>query len=209
MAITYKQLLDRVSDILQSTEEDESDRAFPMSDLVEYCNLESFILVAELPDANAVTRVVKLAPGIDQYIPSEGIALLAVHMNMGTDGRTNGEPVIKCELSEMQASDRGWNQAEATSEIYNFMPDPADIKHFWNYPPSDGTGYVLEEYSIKPDVVHWDEEGNWETAVVQVADKYINKLEKRIIARAYKKDTDIPGNIIRENDNQQEAAGGS
>lgn len=209
MAVTIKQLLDRVSDVLQSTEEDETDRAFAMSDLVAYYNREAHNLVAELPDANPVNKAVKLAAGIDQYIPSDGIALLAVHYNMGTGGATPGMPVMKCELAEMQASDRSWNTATATTTIYNFMPDPADPRHFWNYPPSDGTGWVFEEYSAEPDTITWDEDGNWETAVVQVADKYISKLEKMIIARAYKRDTDIPGNLVRENDNQQEAAIGS
>jgi hypothetical protein len=204
--ITVKRIIDRASDILQSTETDEDDRSFPESDLVEYCNTEVRDLVSKYPDAYAVTRNVLLAEGVEQYIPNDGIALLTVTMNMGTDGDdpTPGTPVIKCELAEMQRADRSWNTATAQEEIYNFMPDPADPRHFWVYPPSDGTGYISEEFSAVPDTVVWDEDGDWETAVVPILEKYVQKLEKRIIARAYKRDTDIPGNIIRENDNQQE-----
>jgi hypothetical protein len=208
MAITIKKLLDRVADILQDTSTDEDDRAFPESDLIEYYNLEIRKIVADFPDANAITKAIKLNSGIEQYIPNNGIALLSIIMNMGIDGETYGSPVIKCDLSEMQAADRAWNQATAQEEIFNFMEDPADSRHFWVYPPSDGTGYVLEEYSAVPDTIIWDEDGNWETSVISIQEKYIHVLEKRIIARAYKRDTDIPGNIIRENDNQQEAQQG-
>lgn len=206
--ITVKKLLDRVADILQDTGEDQDDRAFPETDLVEYYNAEVRKVVADYPDACVKNENIKLQSGVEQYIPSDGIALLTILMNMGTDGETAGIPVIKCELAEMQASKRTWNTVTATTAIYNFMPDPADPRHFWVYPPSDGIGYVMEEYSVVPDQVVYDEAGLWETAVVAVQEKYVQMLEKRIIARAYKRDTDMPGNIIRENDNQQEAQQG-
>lgn len=207
-ALTVKKLLDRISDTIQETSEDETDRAYPESDLLEMYNAEQRGLIAELPDACVENEPVKLMAGIDQYIPANGIALLAVHMNMGTTGLVPGEPVVKCELAAMQRSDRAWNTATAQATIYNFMPDPADPRHFWVSPPSNGLGYVLEEYSIVPETVLWDEDGNWETAIVSVQEKYVQALEKRIIARCYKRDTDIPGNIIRENDNQQEGGQG-
>jgi hypothetical protein len=206
--LTVKKLLDRVADIIQSTEENEDERAYPESDLVEYYNAEVRKVIADYPDANPISEAIKLSAGVDQYIPNTGIALLGVIANMGTDGLTMGTPVIKCELAEMQAADRAWNLATATAEIFNFMPDPANSRHFYVCPPADGTGYVLEEYSAVPDTVVWDEDGDWETAVVAVAEKYVQLLEKRIVARAYKRDTDIPGNIVRENDNQQEAQQG-
>lgn len=206
--LTVKKLLDRVSDILQSTETEEDERAFPESDLVEYYNAEIRKVIADYPDANAITEAVKLSAGVEQFIPNKGIALLTVTMNMGTDGLVMGTPVVKCELADMQASDRLWNKATATAEILNFMPDPADPRHFYCSPPSDGTGWIMEEYSAMPETVTWDEDGDWETSVVAVSEKYVQLLEKRIVARAYKRDTDIPGNIVRENDNQQEAASG-
>ena len=66
----------------------------------------------------------------------------------------------------------------------------------------------MEEYSIVPENVVGDEDGDWETAVVSVQEKYVQALEKRIIARGYKRDTYIPGNIIIENENQQEGGQG-
>jgi hypothetical protein len=206
--LTVKSLVDRVADTLQDTSEDEDDRAFPESDLVSYYNAEIRKIISDYPDANPTITAIKMAAGISQYIPNDGIALLGVLMNMGDDGETMGTPVVPCGIVEMQASDREWNQATATEEILNFMPDPADPKHFWNYPPSDGNGYVQIEYSVLPDAIVWDEDGDWETAVVAVSEKYVQMLEKRILARAYKRDSDNPGNIARENDNQQEATQG-
>lgn len=197
-SITVKSFLDGIADTLQDTSETETDRAVTESDLVDAYNKEQKLLCAKYPDACSISEALQLASGIDQHIPAKGIAILAVHMNMGDDGETPGTPVVRCDLAAMQASDRAWNQATATEEILNFIPDPVDPKKFFCYPPSDGNGFVLQEYSVAPDAVIWDEDGDWETEIVQVNDQYLDKLERRILSRVYRRDTDLPGNITRE-----------
>lgn len=203
--ITVKHLLDGVAEILQDTADDEDEREWPESYLVDCYNIEARKIASKFPDACTLTEAIQLAAGVKQSIPSGGIALIGVIMNMGDDGETHGTPVIKCSLGEMQIADRSWNTADSTEEILNFMPDVADPRSFYNYPPSDGTGYVLEEYSVVPDQITWDEAGDWETSAVAISEKYLGMLEKKIIERAYKKDSDIPGNMERENDTGQEA----
>lgn len=203
--ITVKKLLDDIALILQDNSTDEDERAWPASELVGYYNREVRALAAKSPDAVTRTESVKLASGFRQYIPSEGITLIAVLMNMGTDGNTPGTVVSMCNLAELQVSDQAWNQATAEEEILNAAADPGDDRSFYTYPPSDGSGQVLLEYAIVPTEVVWDDDDDWFNAVVEIQEKYIKQLENRILARCYKKDTDIPGNLARENDNQQEA----
>lgn len=207
-SITVKHLLDGISEILQDTDTDQTKRLWPESYLVDAYNIEIRNLAAKSPDACTVTEAVKMASGIRQTIPAKGIALISVLMNMGTDGATPGEALNRADLGVIPLYDRDWASADDDNVILNFMPDPGNPRAFYTYPPADGTSYVLEEYSVVPDQIVYDLGGDWELALVGVNEKYLGQLEEKIIARCYKKDSDIPGNLQRESGALQQAQQG-
>jgi len=198
--VTVKHILDIVAGILQDEATEEDDRHWTESELVDYYNLTTRRIVVLDPTTNAVIESVKLAEGSKHYIPSGGIAFVTLLKNMGLDGETPGEGINSCSLEAIQSFDRNWSNATAAQNILNVMPDRVNPAVFYTYPPSDGTGYVLEEYSKAPTEISWDEDGHWETALVGVADHAIDRLVNGILALAYKKDSDFPGSKERETD---------
>jgi hypothetical protein len=202
--ITVKHLLDGIREIVQDTADTEAAREWTDSYLVDAYNIEARVIASKLPDACTITEAVKLSANVKHSIPAKGIALIAVHRNMGATGLVHGEAINQADLGVIGLYDRDWASATAAALIINFMPDPADPKVFYTYPPADGTTYVMEQYSVVPKQIVYDVDGDWELELVDIAEKYLSQLEKRIIARCYKKDSDIPGNMERENDTQTE-----
>lgn len=198
--ITIKHLLDGIAEILQDTDYE----GWTESYLVDCYNLEVRYIASKNPDACTKTEAVKLAASVKHSIPSDGNGLISVLMNMGTTGTVYGDAIRKGDIAVIGLYDKDWSHATASATILEFIPDPVDPAVFYTYPPADGTSYVLEEYSIVPDQIVYDKDGDWETAIVGIKERYLEKLEKRILARCYKTDTDIPGNLEREAVNKQE-----
>lgn len=197
---TVKHIINLLADLVQDTDFDD----YTESDWVDNYNLQLLKIITKFPDANNVTETMKLAEGTRQHLPAGGIGLIGVLANMGTDGETPGTVPNKADVGTMSVFNRNWRTADEDEEIINWMPDPADPRAFFNYPPSDGTGYVLVSFYAEHAKVVYDEEDEWESAVVAIAQKYIPRLMELMLAHYYKRDTDIPGNKERENDAEAE-----
>lgn len=196
--VTLGHIIDICSGWLQDESSDEDERHWTETRLVEHYNTVQRRIVSMAPDAYVVREAILLASGSQQTIPANGIVLIDIIRNMGTDGETPGEAVTLASLQAVQAFDRNWSTETAAEVILNYMPDSIDKQAFWTYPPSDGTGYVLAEFSKVPDQVVWDEDGDWEYEIVIVDNKYVDALMFGIMERAYMKDSDYPGNAERE-----------
>lgn len=194
---TVKHIVDIVAGILQDESETESERLWSEQDLVDYYNIVATNIVRLKPEANPVTQSVKLASGVRHYIPSGGMALIRVVMNMGTDGETLGDAVTPSLVNVIELFDTSWSQATAASAINHYMQDPKDSTLWYSYPPSDGTGYVLMEFSKMPNKISWDEDGDWESAHVGIQDGFEQAIIEGMLEMAYRKDSDIPGNVAR------------
>ena len=191
--ITIKHLLDQVLELVQDVARDQ----FDYPDLINWYNFGQRLLVAYLPDANAVIDVMKLASGARQSLPVRSLGLINVHRNMGTDGLTPGTAIIRSSVEAIKAFDLGWSSATPAAVIINFMQDPVDKTNFYTYPPSDGTGYVEIEFGQVPPIAVYDAGGEWENLMVGVHEKYVDSLLNYILHRSYDKDTDFPGNLER------------
>lgn len=197
-AVTVKHIVDIVAAILQDESTTESERAWSEQELVDYYGLVATDIVVKKPSANPVIESVRLASGIQHRIPAKGIKLIRVLYNMGTDGLTVGDAITPTTVAIMELFDASWNQATAASAIIHFMPDQEDPTLWYSYPPSDGNGYVMEEFSKVPNKITWDNEGVWESAHIGVQDGYEIPLIEGMCAMAYAKDSDIPGNSVLE-----------
>ncbi len=197
-SMTVRHLLNLAEDILQ----DADNESWTLTELINWYNLGARQTVILAPQANPVIESVKLVSGVKQTIPARGLALISITRNMGTDGATPGNAVFPSSIRAMQAFLQGWSAVTATTAISNFMPETDTI--WYCYPPSDGTGYVEEEYSRVPDAVIYDTAGDWESELVSVTDKYVDAVLNFLLARAFGKDTDFPGNIERARDHERQ-----
>ena len=192
--ITIKHLLDQALELLQDVVDRDQ---FDYPDLINWYNFGQRLLVAYLPDANAVIDVMKLAFGSKQSIPPRALGLINIFRNMGTDGETSGSSIMRTAIEVIKTFDLNWAMATPTQEIDNFMQDPVDKTVFYTYPPSDGTGYIELEFGQVPPIAVYDAGGVWENLMVGVHEKYVDSLLNYIIYRCYGKDTDFPGSLER------------
>jgi len=195
--VTVRHVIDVVAGILQDENSTQTDRSWPEDELIDYYNLEQRKIVSMAPAANPITEAIKLATGTKQSIPAKGIALINVIRNMGTDGLVPGMAITPTLESVIKSFDLNWSTRDSQETIWNIFPSNQDKTVFYNYPPSDGTGYIQIEFSQVPVTVVWDEDGDWENILVEVKEQYVNALFPGILARAYDKDTDFPGNAER------------
>lgn len=191
--ITKKHMLDMILDQVQ----DEANNLWSEEDLLNWENIGERTIVGLDPKANSKRDSILLASGVKQTIAAGGIAFIRVIRNMGTDGTTAGAGVIPANMEAMAAFYVSWPTATPAAAIVNYMPDPNDPTIFYVYPPSDGTGYVEEEFSQVPAITAYDDDGDWESAHVGIREGYVDSLMNYIFHRAYGKDTDIPGNKER------------
>jgi len=194
---TVGHLLDIIVGHLQDQDNDQ----WTLTELVDFYNEAIRETVTLNPDSNAETESIKLASGSEHYIPAQGVKLLDIISNMGTDGETPGEAITSVQLMAVEAFNRNWRTETADSTIINFIPDPNNPKKFYTCPPSDGTAYVLMKYAKLPDTVVYDpEDDSWEDIPIGVNDDFVEAIHDKIMEYCYKKDTDIPGNKQREDD---------
>ena len=192
-SVTVKHLLDLVVDVLQDEDYDEWDEPR----LIDWYNIVVRKVVAAAPQANAVVDAVKLAQGVRQFIPARGIAFIRGIRNMGTDGQTPGAAVIHSSLDVIQAFDLNWSSASAAAAIETVIPDPANPAAFFVSPPADGTSYLEIEFSQMPDPITYDDNGDWESELVGVSEGFVDVVLNGVLAKAYERDSDFPGNQQR------------
>ena len=199
--VTIRHIIDIIAEILQDESTTTTDRGWTEESLVNYYNLVSRRIVSMAPEANPITQSVKLASGSKQSIPSGGIAFLNAIRNMGVSpGSTPGQAITPTLLSLIESFDLNWSTATAAVVIWNVFPSTVDKTVYYTYPPSDGTGFILIEFSKAPAAIVWVEDGDWENALIEVKEQYVNPLISGIFAMAYEKDTDFPGNVERSAD---------
>lgn len=181
---------------LEQLLQDEDNDNWTVTMLIGWYNRAARFTVVKAPNANMKLESTLLAAGTKQVIPAEGIALINVVRNMGTDGLTPGVAVTPSTIEIMQAVNRSWNTDTATVAIRNWMPE--NDRTWYCYPASDGTGYVELEYSAQPTTVVYDVGGDWETARVGVAERYVDAVFNLTMCMAFGPDTDYPGNTDRQ-----------
>lgn len=191
--VTVAHLIDMALETLQ--DDPTTPVHWTKQNLVNWYNLGARETVVFAPEANMVFESMKLAVGSKQSAPANRLAILDVIRNMGTDGLTPGAGVSRTSLVLMTAYARAWSSEVAAAVVRNWAPE--SLTTFYVSPPSDGTGYVEIKASAVPAVVVYDVGGEWEAALVGVAEKYVNAVLNWILYRAYQKDSDYPGNEAR------------
>lgn len=149
------------------------------------------------PNANVKNVAVKLTTGTKQSLPADGVQLIDVVRNMGTDGTTPGRAIriVMREILDAQVPDWHTSTPNATTKHYTYSV--LDPKNFYVYPPQPASnqGYSEMVYGAVPT----DATIN---GAISIDDIYQNALIDYILYRAYSKDTEYAADPNRADKHQ-------
>lgn len=151
-------------------------------ELIRYINDASQAIVQAKPSSHPTNSEMQLKTGTTQEAPSDAIFILDVIRNV------DGKAVRYVERGVLDAGHPDWHTMDPQPEIRHYMMEEHDPRHFYVYPPSDGTGKVQIVYSSEPAQISSlpDE--------LPLSSTYINSYVDYVLYRAYSKDADFAAN---------------
>lgn len=137
------------------------------------------------PNANVKNIAVKLVAGTKQSLPSDGVQLIDVVRNMGTNGNTPGRAIRIVMREILDAQVPNWHAATPAADTKHYMYSMLDPKNYYVYPPqpASGQGYAEVIYGATPAAATIN-------GAIALDDIYQNVLVDYILYRAYSKDTE-------------------
>lgn len=172
-------IIDQATDILQ----DKTNVRWPVEELLRALSDGQRAIVLKRPDAAAKNASVQLVPGSRQQLPTEGLRLIDVVRNMGSNGALAGRSIriIQREVLDSQIPD--WH-SQTGPVIKHYMLDNRDPKRFYVYPAVNTTTFVELIYSTSPSDV------NSLSDNIALDDIYAPALVNYVVFRAYSKDAE-------------------
>ena len=186
--ITAQEIINKVQIVLQDTT---GIRWPDTTELLGWLNDGQREVLVFKPNANVVNTSIQLASGTKQSLPADGIQLIDVPRNMGSDGATPGKAIRIAMREILDAQSPDWHTETPSATTKHYMYTPLDPKHFYVYPPSNGAGQVELIYAAVPAKVATI------ANMISLDDIYSNVLVDYILYRAYSKDSDYAANPQR------------
>lgn len=179
--ITAQAVINKAQIILQDT----TGVRWPDSELIDWLNDGQREVVLYKPNAFIKSLAVRLVGGTKQSLPADGVQLIDVVRNMGTNGTTPGRAVRITMREVLDSQIPDWHSETANSVVKHYVYSLLDPKNFYVYPPQPaaGQGYVEMVYGASPT----DAAIN---GTITLDDIYQNVLVDYILYRAYSKDTE-------------------
>ena len=187
--VQIKDLLGRASKLLQ----DNTNRRWPLNELLGWLTDGEREVVLYKPEAYTLNRVVQLAPGTRQEVPSGGMIFIRLTRNMGADGATPGRAVTAIDMETLDTQTPYWHTETANGEIEHYMLDERDPQRFYVTPPQPATPHYAEVIyaAATPDIPPMTpEEWAVTTRTISLPDSYVNPLLDYVLYRAYSKNSD-------------------
>lgn len=184
--ITAQNIIDKAEIILQDT----TNTRWPEDELLGWLNDGQREIVLNKPDANPTNESVALTAGTKQSIPTSGMQLLKVVRNMGTDGSTVGRAITLIDQRILDEQRSDWHTETQVAAIKHYSFDERDPRHFYVYPPADGTSQIELVYASAPADLDIGD-------TISIDDIYANALLDYVLYRAYAKDADYAVNNQR------------
>lgn len=150
------------------------------------------------PNACVTNKGVQLATGTKQNIPVDGIQLMDVVRNLGTDGNVPGRAIRITMREILDAQNPSWHSSTPSATVKHYTFSPLDPKHFYVYPPQPSTqqGWVELIYTSEPTDL------TLLTQAISLDNIYQSVLVDYILYRCYSKDTDYAANPARASASQ-------
>lgn len=191
MPIAAQSIIRRIVETIQ----DNTSIRWPVAELVRYLNDGQREITLHRPDAIRVTGAVPLVAGARQTLPVGATKLIEFWNN------TNSRRAVRITMREiLDAQSPGWQGLPGVQEILHFMYDPRIPTEFFVYPPAALGASLNGAYSSMPIDVVEPADGSLYTNVIgniSVPDIYGNPLQDYILYRAYTKDSEYAGNVVR------------
>lgn len=176
---------------------DESNDEYSEQDLLDLFHLSVKEIINLVPRAHTESKTWKVAPLTRQVIPADGVEIVDVVMNMGTDGISPAGAIRETTLDVMKSLVPGWEADTATALAENWFRLPESKTEFMIYPPSTGSNYILGRVTTIPAAVLWDSNDNFKLAIIPIDDTFATAIINGMVYMAYDDDSDIPGNTPR------------
>lgn len=187
-----------IVDLVRKAMLDENDVDYTDTQMVSLFNLCTRQIISKDPSAYVVIQDELLAAGVEQTIPTNQplwLELAEAICNMGTDGLTEGAPVTEAILDSIQKLYPTWRSEAASTTVQHFIRIPNVKDKYYVYPPSTGTNYLKVKGVAVPTDIVYDANGDWESQVISIDDRYVEAYKTGMVYLAYTEDTDIPGNL--------------
>lgn len=182
--ISVSSVLARCAVLLQ----DLANTRWPQAELLDWLNDGQREIALYKPNAFVKNLSRPLVSGTKQSLPPDGVSLIDVPRNMGTNGTTPGAAIRATSRQSLDTNTPNWHAATPTAAIKHFVYSVLDPKNFYVYPPSDGTGQVEIVYAAVPPSVALGD-------TIAVDDIFVMALVNYILYRAYSKDAEFAPNV--------------
>jgi hypothetical protein len=186
MAVTtVASLLARAAVVLQ----DPTNIRWPQTELLDWLNDGQREIALYKPNACVKNVSLQLVAGTKQVLPADGVSLVDVVRNMGTNGSTPGDAVRVVTREILDAQIKGWHSSTPSAAAKHYVYTPLDPKTFYVYPPqpASGMGQVEVIYVAAPTDATL-------VSTISIDDIYMTSLLNYILFRAYTKDAEYANN---------------
>lgn len=180
-------------DFVEHQAQDEGNAENTQSELIAIYNMALRLISSLVPRAYTIYEDFQLASGVLQTLPSDGLQLVDVIMNMGTDGLTVGAAIDEADLDSMNDFVPDWTTETAATAVNQFMRIPGMDATFFVSPPSDGTGYIRVIMAAMPPTTTYDAADAWQSDKIPLSDEYIPAIPELMLFYINDQDTDLPG----------------
>lgn len=182
-------LVARASTLLQ----DATNVRWSTTELLDWLNEGQREIITFKPNTYVKNASVLLTSGTKQSLPSDGVYLIDVVRNLGTDGLTPTSSVKTISREILDNYNPTWHSLSANNVnvlVKNFMYNREDPLHYYVYPPQPTTmqGYVEIVYGAIPGTI-------LSTDTITLDDIYQNAIVAHIMYRAWMKDAEYAGNL--------------
>lgn len=151
--IPVQDIIDRVTDILLDKERGDDAARWSDDELIRWINDSRTAILVRRPQSCSKIAAVPMAAGSKQDLPADGVQLMDVIRNLGTDGATPGRSIRRTDRQAMDDVDPYWHRATPSNEISQFTYDERTPRTFYVYPPAKaGTQLELSYAAIPPAV---------------------------------------------------------
>ena len=183
--ITVASILSRAAIVLQ----DPTNIRWPQAELLVWLNDGQREVAAVKPNAYVRNTSKQLSGGTKQTLPTDGVSLVDVVRNLGTDGTTPGRAIRLVSREILDAQNPNWHADTADASVKHFTYTPLDPKTFYVYPPqpASNSGYAEIVYVAAPSEATLN-------STITLDDIYVTALLNYVLYRAYTKDAEYANN---------------
>jgi len=165
-----------------------------VSELLAWLNLSQVEMVNLSPRTNVKNVPVKLASGVKQSLPADGILLFDIPYNYKANGTFVSTTINHVPLLVLNKRLPNWTTVTSNQTVKHFSYNPSDPKVFYIYPAQPTlTAYVEMAYAATPAVIPNATAGT----TITVDDQYQNVLLNLMLSKALAKDGEYGNNDIK------------